>query len=164
MMADLVAELLRIVGEQIDVCRALVVHARHRTGLLASADVEALLASNRIEEEFCAKLQRLEKERASLCHDACSALGMLPGEFTLMKLTEKLDHPSAGELRSQANLLKSIVKELRSVTRRNMRVIEKSIAYSQGLLALMSEASSGYQQTGLLQSIPSVRPTFSQRA
>jgi len=163
-MADLVAELLRIVGEQIDVCCELAALARRRTELLVSGDVEVLLESNRIEEEFCTKLQGLEKERAALCHDACSALGMLPGEFTLMKLIEKLDHPAAGELRSQANLLKSIVKELRSVTRRNMRLIEKSIAYSQGLMALMSEASSGYQQTGLLQSIPSVRPTFSQRA
>jgi hypothetical protein len=56
------------------------------------------------------------------------------------------------------------VEQLKSVNRRNMRLIDKSIYYSSGLLGLISNASSSYKRTGLFEPIPSVQPTFSQRA
>jgi hypothetical protein len=56
------------------------------------------------------------------------------------------------------------VKQLKSISERNMRLIEKSIHYSQGLLDLLSNATSSYQKTGLFTPVPSLPPKYSQRA
>ncbi len=80
-----------------------------------------------------------------------------------MKLSDHLDHSLALEIRSQVALFRNIVDQLKSVSRRNTRFIEKSIHYSRGLLAIISNASGAYHKNGLFEQIPSMQPTFSQR-
>ncbi len=163
-MDDRISDLLGIIRDEISIYRDLIEHARRKTALLVQGRVEAILESNKIEETFNIKLRALETEMARLCHDLAQSFRIPREEFTLMKLADSLEQSLALEIRAQTTLFRNIVMQLKSVTQRNIRLIERSIHYSRGLLALISNASGSYQKTGLFESIPSVQPTFSQRA
>jgi hypothetical protein len=162
-MDDRISDLLGIIREEVSLYRDLIEHVRRKTALLAQGRVEAILESNKLEETFNLKLRFLENEMARLCSDLCQILGIPREEFTLMRLADNLEQSLAQEIRSQTTLFRNIVKQLKSVTQRNIRLIERSIHYSRGLLDLISNATSSYQRTGLFRSVPSVQPTFSQR-
>ena len=160
----LISELLGIVGEEINTYRDLIEHARRKTALLVQGRVEAILESNKAEEAYNIRLRILEGEMERLCRELSANFGIPRREFTLTKLADSLDQSLALEIKSQTTLFRNIVKQLKSVTQRNMRLIEKSVHYSQGLLDLFSNATSSYQQTGLFKQVPSIPPSFSQRA
>jgi hypothetical protein len=163
-MDRLISELLGVIREEINTYRDLIEHARRKTALLVKGRVEAILESNKAEEAFNVRLRELEREMARLCRDLCKNFGIPREEFTLIKLADRLEQSLALEIKSQTTLFRNIVKQLKSITQRNMRLIEKSVHYSQGLLDLFSNATSSYQQTGLFKQVPSIPPTFSQRA
>ena len=163
-MTDPISALLGIVREEINLYRDLVEHARRKTALLVQGSVDAILESNKIEEVFNFKLRTLEMEMARLCQELCRTFQIPREEFTLMKLAESIEQPLALEIRSQTTLFRNIVKQLKSVNQRNRMLIEKSLHYSRGLLAIFSNASGSYRQDGLFEQIPSIQPTFSQRA
>jgi len=158
-----ISDLLGVIREEINLYRELIEHARRKTPLLAQGRVEAILESNKLEETFNLKLRFLENEMARLCFDLRQILGIPHEEFTLMKLADSLEQSLAVEIRSQTALFRNIVKQLKSVTQRNIRLIERSLHYSRGFLDLISNATSSYQRTGLFRSVPSNQPTFSQR-
>jgi hypothetical protein len=164
MMDDRISALLGIIREEIGLYRDLIEHAQHKTDLLVQGRVEAILESNRTEELYNARLRALEMEMARHCQDLGRSLRIPREELTLMKLAGRLEQSLAQEMESQTTLFANIVKQLKSVNRRNMRLIERSIGYSQGMLALVSNASGSYRHTGLFESIPALHPTFSQRA
>jgi flagellar biosynthesis/type III secretory pathway chaperone len=163
-MNDKISELLGIVREEIKLYRDLIEHARRKTALLVQGSVDAILESNKVEETFNAKLRTLEKEMTCLFRDLSQSFRIPREEFTLMKLADSLEQSLATEVKSQTALFRNIVKELKSVNQRNIRLIEKSMRYSHGILALFSNASSSYQPSGLFEPIPKTQPTFSQRA
>jgi hypothetical protein len=163
-MHDPVSDLLGIVREEINLYRDLVEHARRKTALLVQGSVDAILESNKIEESFNSKLRALEMEMARLCQELSRTFQIPREEFTLMKLAESIEQPRALEIRSQTTLFRNIVRQLKSVNQRNRTLIEKSLHYSRGLLAIFSNASGSYRQNGLFEQIPSIQPTFSQRA
>lgn len=163
-MDDVISDLLRIVSEEIKIYRNLIEHARRKTALLVQGQVEAIVESNKIEEAFNLKLRNLENEMVRLCRDLSHVFRIPREEFTLLKLAENLEQPVAQQIRSQTALFGNMVRQLKSVSQRNIRLIEKSLQYSRGLLALISRATGSYQQSGLLKRAPSVPPTFSQRA
>jgi uncharacterized HAD superfamily protein len=163
-MDERISDLLGIIKEEINLYREFIEHSREKTALLAQGRVEAILESNKVEETFSIKLRFLENELSRLCSDICRTLGIGYEEFTLIKLAEKLEQSAAVEIKLQAALFKNVVMQLKSVTDRNLRLIKKSLRYSQGLLGLISNATSPYQQTGLFRPIPSIQPTFSRRA
>ena len=163
-MKEKISDLLGIVREEINLYRDLVEHARRKTALLVQGRVEAILESNKIEETFSAKLRALEEEMAIVCRDLSQAFRIPREGFTLMKLADSLEQSLALEIKSQTTLFRNLVKQLKSVNQRNMRLIERSVRYSEGLLALFSNARGAYQPTGLFEPIPRVQPTFSQRA
>jgi hypothetical protein len=162
-MDAVISDLLRIVSEEIKVYRNLIEHARRKTALLIQGRVDAILESNRVEETFNVKLRSLEDEMVGLCRDLSRVFRIPHEEFTLLRLADNLEQPLAQQIRSQTALFGNIVRQLKSVSRRNMRLIEKSIQYSRGLLDLISNATGSYKQTGLFKP-PSVHPRFSQRA
>lgn len=162
-MDERISDLLRIIKEEIALYRDLIEHARKKTFLLAQGRTEAILESNKIEETFNIKLRFLENEMGRVCSDICRSVGIAREEFTLVKLADNLEQSLALEIKSQAALFKNIVKQLKAVTQRNLMLIDKSLRYSQGLLGLISNATSPYQRTGLFHSIPSMQPTFSKR-
>jgi flagellar biosynthesis/type III secretory pathway chaperone len=163
-MHDPVSDLLRIVREEINLYRDLVEHARRKTALLVQGSVDAILESNKIEESFNSKLRALEMEMARLCQELSRTFQIPREEFTLMKLAESIEQPFALEIRSQTTLFRNIVRQLKSVNQRNRTLIEKSLHYSRGLLAIFFNASGSYRQNGMFEQIPSIQPTFSQRA
>jgi hypothetical protein len=163
-MSDQISELLGIVRDEIRLYRDLIEHARRKTALLVQGRVEAILESNKTEEAFNTKLRALESEMVCLCRDLGQAFRIPREEFTLMKLADSLEQSLALEIQSQAALFRNIVKQLKSVNQRNMRLIERSVRYSGGILALISNATRSYQPTGQFESIPNLQPTYSQRA
>jgi len=163
-MNEQISDLLGIVREEISLYRDLMEHARRKTALLVKGRVEAILESNKIEETFNSRLRKLEAEMVKLCRDLSQAFRIPREEFTLMKLADSLEQPLAMEIKSQTTLFRNIVRQLKSVNQRNMRLIERSIRYSEGLLSLFSNATGSYQPTGLFEPIPNLQPTFSQRA
>ena len=162
-MDAVISDLLRIINEEIKIYRNLIEHARRKTALLIQGRVDALLESNKIEEAFNLRLRALENQMVGLCRDLSLVFRIPREEFTLLRLADNLEQPLAQQIRSQTALFGNIVGQLKSVSRRNMRLIEKSIQYSRGLLDLVSNATGSYKQTGLFKP-PSVHPTFSQRA
>jgi hypothetical protein len=163
-MDDRISDLLKIVQEEINLYRDLIEQERRKTALLTQGCVEAILESNRIDEMHNAKLRALEMEMISLCQDLCRSFQIPREEFTLMKLANCLDPSLALEIKTQTTLFRNIVKQLKSVSRHNIKLMEKSIHYSRGLLALISNALGSYRHTGLFDPIPSVQPTYSRRA
>jgi hypothetical protein len=163
-MRDQISELLGIIREEIHLYRDLIEHARRKTALLVQGRVEAILESNKAEEAFNAKLRALETEMLRLCRDLGEALKIPREEFTLMKLADSLEQSLSLEIKSQTVLFRNIVRQLKSVNQRNMRLVERSIRYSQGLLAFFASAAGSYRPTGLFEPIPSMQPTFSRRA
>ncbi len=163
-MDERISDLLGIIRDEINLYRDLVEHTRRKTALLVQGRLEAILESNKIDETFNIKLRTLETEMGRLCLDLSQSFRIPREEFTLMKLADSLEQSLAEEIRAQTTLFRNIVKQLKSVSQRNMRLIERSIQYSRGLLALVANASGSYQQSGLFEPIPTVRPTFSQRA
>ena len=163
-MDERIADLLGIIYREIDLYRGLIVHSREKTALLAQGRLEAILENSKVEETFHIKLRFLENEMKRLCSEICRIRGIEHQEFTLTKLAEKLEQSTALELKSQATLIRNLVMQLKSVSNRNLRLIERSEKYSRGLLGLISNATSPYQRTGLFRSVPAVQPTFSHRA
>jgi hypothetical protein len=163
-MKDVISDLLGIVREEINLYRDLMEHARRKTALLVQGRVDAILESNKIEEMYSARLRTLESAMACLCSDLSKFFGIPREEFTLMKLADSLEQSLALEIRSQAALFGNIVKQLKSINQRNRMLVEKSLRYSEGLLAIFSNATSSYQPTGLFEPISQIPPTFSQRA
>ncbi len=162
-MDDRISDLLGIVREEINLYRDLIEHARRKTALLVQGRVDAIQESNKSEESFNIKLRSLEREMGRLCSELAEAFRIPREEFTLTKLADSLEQSLALELRIQTTLFRNIVIQLKSVTQRNMRLIERSIHYSRGLLSLISNASGAYRKTGTFESIPSIQPTFSER-
>jgi hypothetical protein len=159
-----ISELLGIIREEINAYRDLIEHTRRKTALLVQGRVDALLESNKAEEAFNIKLRSLEREMSRLCQKLCVDFGIPREEFTLTKLADSLELSIALEIKTQTALFRNIVKQLKSIAQRNMRLIEKSVHCSRGLLDLFSNATSSYQQTGLFKQVPLVSSTFSQRA
>jgi hypothetical protein len=164
MMNEMISDLLGIIREEISLYRDLMEHARRKTALLVKGRVEAILESNKIEEVFNTRLRELEAEMVRLSLDLSQAFRIPREEFTLMKLADNLEQPLALEIKSQTTLFRNIVRQLKSVNQRNIRLIERSLRFSEGLLGLFSNATGSYQPTGLFESIPNIQPTFSQRA
>ena len=162
-MDERISDLLDVIGKEINLYRDLIAHAREKTALLSQGRLEDILENSKVEETFNIKLRFLENEMKRLCSETCRIHGIAREEFTLMNLAENLEQPASLELKSQTTLFRNLVEQLKSVLRRNLRLIEKSLQYSQGLLGLISNATSPYQRTGLFRSIPAVQPTFSHR-
>ena len=162
-MDERISDLLGIIGKEIDLYRDLIDHAREKTALLSQGRLDDIVENSKVEETFNIKLCFLENEMKRLCSEICQIQGIAREEFTLMNLAENLEQPASLELKSLTTLLRNLVKQLKNVSQRNLRLIEKSIEYSQGLLGLISNATSPYQRTGLFRSIPAVQPTFSHR-
>lgn len=163
-MDDRISDLLGMVREEIALYRDIVEHARRKTALLVQGRVEAILESNKIEETFHLQFRALETQRSRLCEDLSQAFRIPREEFALIKLAEHLQQPLALEIRTQIVHLRNIAQQLKSVSNRNRKLIEKSLLYSKGMLAHISNASGSYQQSGMFETIPSIPPAFSQRA
>jgi hypothetical protein len=163
-MDDRISDLLKIVQEEINLYRDLIEHERRKTALLVQGCVEAILESNRTDEMHNAKLHALDMEMAHLCQDLGRSFRIPREEFTLMKLADCFEQSLALEIKTQTTLFRNIAKQLKSVSHRNSRLIERSIQYSRGLLALISNTVGSYRHTGLFDPMPSVQPTYSQRA
>jgi hypothetical protein len=163
-MDDRISDLLKIVQEEIHLYRDLIEHERRKTALLIQGRADSILESNRIDETYNARLRALETEMIRLCQDLCRSFQIPREEFTLMKLADCLEQSLAQEIRTQTTLFRNIVNRLKSISGSNRKLMEKSIHYSQGLLALISNVVGSYRQTGLFDPIPTVHPTFSQSA
>ena len=162
-MDERISDLLGIVDKEITLYRDLIAHAREKTSLLSQGRSADILESSKVEETFKIKLRFLENEMKRLCFEICQIHGIAREEFTLMNLAENLEQPASLELKSRTTLFRNLVEQLKTVSRRNLRLIEKSLKYSRGLLGLISNATSPYQRSGLFGSIPAVPPTFSHR-
>ncbi len=163
-MENRVSALLSLVREEIDLYRDLVEHARRKTAILVLGRTEELLESNKVEETFNIKLRFLETEVTRLCSELAQVFNIPRTEFTLLKLAEGSEQSVASEIKSQTSLFRNLIDQLKSVNRRNMKLIESSRRYSRGLLDFLSNATSSYQGTGLFAPQPAVRSTISHRA
>jgi flagellar FlgN protein len=163
-MESSVMDLLGIVREEISLYRDLIEHTRRKTSLLVQGSVDAILESNKAEETFNIKLRILENEMIRLCSDLCEAFKIPRDEFTLLKLADGVDQSVAAEIRSQTNLFRNLVDQLKTINQRNMKLVECSISYSRGLLDFISNATSPYQGTGLFRPFPAIQTTISHQA
>jgi hypothetical protein len=163
-MEKIVSDLLSIVREEIGVYRDLIEHARRKTALLVHGRMEAILESNKTEETFNIKLRILENEMMRICLELSRACKIPREEFTLLKLADGVEQSVAAEIRSQTNLFKNLVDQLKSVNQRNMKLVECSIHYSKGLLDFIANATSPYQGTGLFKPFSAIHSTISHQA
>jgi len=163
-MSDQISELLGIVRDEIRLCSDLMEQARLKTALLKQGRVEAILDANKTEEAFHGKFRALESEMMRLSRDLSHAFRIPRAEFTLMKLAQSLEPSLSLELQSQTALLRNVVKQLKAANRRNMRLMEQSMRFSDGMLALISNARGSYKPTGLFEPIRRIQPKFSQSA
>jgi flagellar biosynthesis/type III secretory pathway chaperone len=163
MMHDRISELLGIVREEIEITRDLLENARQKTKLLIDGRVEAILEANKTDETLSHTLQFLERRLVRLGQELVPSSGITRETFTLTQLADLLGNPLAREIRNQAAILRNIMTHLQSINERNMRLIDSSLNYSKGMLALLSNASGSYKKSGSFDTVPTVTPAFSQR-
>ncbi len=163
-MDRLLADVLKILHEEIDVYRELLEVARRKTALLVQGRLEAIEESNKLEETCSLKLRILENEMSRLCRQLCQAINIPHEEFTLLRLAERVDQPSAADIRAQTRLFRSLIEQLKSIHRRNGRLIESSMRYSRGLLDLLCSRSGSYRKNGLFGPWTAMQTTLSRRA
>jgi hypothetical protein len=163
-MDEDLSALLKIVQEEIDLYRELIGHAREKTSLLVRGHLGAILESNKVDETFSVKLRMLEDELARLSLQVCQKFHIKREEFTLLKLAEGADPSLAEELKSQSTLFKNLVDQLKKVNQRNRKLVESSLSYSRGLIDFISNATSSYQNSGLLKPLSTMQSTISSRA
>jgi hypothetical protein len=163
-MNDQASDLLGIIREEICLCRDLVEHSQHKATLIALGSVEDILESNRIEESHSSRLLALEEDMKRLCCDLGRTCRIPSEEVTIMKLADYFERSLALEIKGQSDICRNLMQQLSSVSRRNKRLIEKSMRLSNGLLAIISNATGAYHQSGSFEQIPSLAPTFSRQA
>ena len=95
-MADQILELLRIVRDGIYLYHDLLEHERRKTALLTQGRVDAILESNKIDEEFDSQLRALQSEMSRLCQDLSTAFRIPREELTLVRVTQHLDPSLSG--------------------------------------------------------------------
>lgn len=162
-MEPVISDILKIVREEVSLYRDLIEHVRRKSALLVQGRVDAIMESNKVEENFSLKLRSLEAEIRRLCSELCHKLQIPREEFTLLKLAERADRTVAVEIESQTTLFKNLVDQLKAVNRRNTRLIESSVRYSRGMLDMISNATSSYQGTGLFRPFAATQTSFSRR-
>jgi len=162
-MENRIRELLRIVQEEIGIYRDLIEHSRRKTALLIQGRSEPIQESNRVDDSFNQKLRLLETELTRLTSDLSAAFGIPIEDFTLLKLADLVEASAAVELRSLVRLFKNLISQLKTVNQRNMRLIESSVRYSRGLLDIIANATTSYQDSGLFRPLPSFNTTLSRR-
>ncbi len=160
-MDNRISDLLRIIREEIELYRDLIEHARRKTALLVQGRAEELLESNKVEETYNIKLRILETEMGRLCTNLSGDLEIPRSEFTLLKLAEGTEPEVAAEIRTQTNLFRHILDQLKAVNQRNTKLAESSMRYSRGLLDLISNAAGSYKSTGLFGPLAAIHTTFS---
>lgn len=163
-MENRTSELLRIVQEEVGVYRDLIEHSRRKTALLIQGLPGPIQESNRVDDSFNQKLRLLENEVARLTSDLSAAFGIPMEEFTLLRLADLVEASAAVEIRSLVRLFKNLVSQLKTVNQRNMRLIESSVRYSRGLLDLIANATTSYENSGFFRTLPSLNYTISRRA
>jgi flagellar biosynthesis/type III secretory pathway chaperone len=163
-MDEQISAIVRLVREEVNLYRELIIHAREKTALLVRGTLESILESNKIDETFNLRLRALEDEIVRLTGQACESLHISREEFNLLRLAEGADPSVANEIRSLTTLFRNLVDQLKQVNQRNMRLIESSLHLSRGLIDFISNATSSYQDTGMLRSYPAARSTISSRA
>ena len=156
--------MLKILHEEVGIYRELVELARRKTALLVQGRVEAIQESNKTEETCSLKLRILENEMSRLCGELCQLFKIPHEEFTLLRLAVDADPPVAAEIKAQTSLFQSLIEQLKSVNRRNGRLIESSIRYSRGLLDFLYGNTGSYQQNGSFRPMRSLQTTLSRRA
>ena len=163
-MDDQISELSGIIRAEIRLYSDLLEHERKKTNLLTQGSLDAMLESNKTGESLNVKLRALEFEMVRLCRELGKAFKIPREEFSLVKFTQYLDQSLALELQSQIALVRDIVKQVISVNHRNRRIMENSLRYSSGILALISNARESYSPTGVFEPIPKIEVKFSQSA
>jgi hypothetical protein len=164
MMDKLLADVLRILREEIDLYRGLAEHARQKTALLVRGHMDAIMESNKTEETYSLKLRILEDEMSRLCGELCQAFKIPYEEFTLLKLVDGVSQSVAAEIKAQTILFKNLITELKSINHRNTMLIESSVRYSRGLLDFLHSTTGSYQQNGMFRPMAALQTTMSRRA
>ena len=163
-MDKLLSDVLRILREEIGLYRDLIEHARHKTALLVQGSVDDILESNKAEETCSLKLRILENEMSRLCRELCQMAKIPYEEFTLLRLSDRVSQTVAAEIKVQTTLFRNLVGELKSVSRRNTRLVESSLRYSRGLLGLLYGSTGAYQPDGLFRPMAGAQTVLSRRA
>ncbi len=163
-MDRLLSDVLRILREEIGLYRELIEHARQKTALLVQGRTDDILESNKSEETYSLKLRILEDEMSRLCRELCEMARIPYEEFTLLRLSDGVNQSVAAEIKAQMTLFKNLLEELKSVSRRNSKLIESSVRYSRGLLDLLYGSTGSYQPDGLFRPVTGVHTTLSRRA
>lgn len=126
-MDERILSLLDIIREEIRIYRDLVEHVRRKTVLLATGRIEAVLEFAEAEAGFNSRLRALENQMVNLCQELSRALEIPCAEFSLQRLAETVEKSLAQEIRSQVVLFRNIVGQLKAVSQRNMRLLERSL-------------------------------------
>lgn len=163
-MTDSIANLLQLIGEEIELHGALAEHARRKTLLLAQGNSEAIQDANRTEEALAGRLRELQTCAKSLCAELASRYQIPSSGFSLEKLARRVDESSAQKIRSLISRFRGVAGELKAVNERNRRISEKALHYSRGLVALMGNSAGAYQPNGLFEQALPAGPAFSTRA
>lgn len=163
-MESRIKDILQVVGEEICIYRDLIEHTRRKTALLVQGSLEGLLESSRLDEAYNVRLRVLESQIVRLCNDLCAEFRIPREEFTLLKLADGVGEPAAAEIKSQTSLFRNLVRQLEVINQRNIRLIESSIRYSRGLLDFLANATTSYQNSGMLRQVPVYSTTLSHQA
>ena len=161
-MNEQIPELLEVMRGEICSYQDLLECEQRKTALLAEGRVEELIECNKVGDDCVARIQEQEIKRLRICDKLCGELRIPREDFTLARLTELFDKPR--ELDESAELLRGAAQSVQAVGARNRSLIDRSLRYAEGMLAIFSNAAGPYQPNGTFSMEASVLPTFSQNA
>lgn len=129
-MAGLITEYINATRGQLELYETLVDASNGKKQAVISNNLDEIKAVTSKEQAIVGKIQRMEKERASIVRDIANVLNKKESEITLVMLAGTVKEQSeAGELRELAQKLDSTLEELRAVNDANSALISNALDY-----------------------------------
>jgi len=135
-MTEVATALIRVLGEETDLVRALVGILQADQKRIIQHDIEALEQSNTEKEELVLRLQGVEADRRQLTERLGAALGLAAEDQRVSRMCPLLGDQGA-ELENAASRLRAVVGSLAELVALSRGFLEQSILGIRSVLALL---------------------------
>jgi len=145
-MTEVATALIRVLGEETDLVRALVGILQADQKRIIQHDIEALEQSNTEKEELVLRLQGVEADRRQLTERLGAALGLAAEDQRVSRMCPLLGDQGA-ELENAASRLRAVVGSLAELVALSRGFLEQSILGIRSVLALLFSLRAPEPQT-----------------
>ena len=150
----MIQQLLGVIEEEKEVYRSMLTLIEKESKAAVRSDVIALTTAGEEKEHILAKLGLIDDQRRRVVNEIADALGYVPGDLTITKLSQLIGEPFAGRLSQVGAELLTVLNTVKAANRRNKLLFEHSRELLRGSFNILSEVTRSdtvYYRTGNIQ-------------